>query len=49
MRRNMCKDLLIINNKCSCGGIFEIVFDIWFDGSKYYYLKCNKCGDTFDE
>lgn len=49
MNKKMCKELLEMSgDRCSCGGIHEIICDRWMDGKNYYYLKCNKCGEIFE-
>jgi len=51
MKEQECTELLeVTGDKCPhCKeGKFKIVCDIWSDGEKYYYLKCNKCGVPFD-
>ncbi len=50
MKKVDCKRCLeTTGDKHNCGGRFEIVYDTWDDGSKYYYLKCSKCGEEFDD
>jgi len=49
MEKSECKRILEINgDKCKCGGKWEITYEVWFDGEKLHYLKCNKCGESFD-
>ncbi len=48
MNKKECKDLLSMNDRCSCGGIFEIICENLV-GDKYYYLKCNKCGNEYED
>ncbi len=49
MNKSQCKKLLEMGKECSCKGEFGIVSEIWEDGAKYFYLECNKCGETFEE
>ena len=49
MKKSECKKLLeSTGDKCNCGGKWEINYDVWHDGEKFYYLKCNGCGESFD-
>lgn len=48
MNKKQCQELLKMANKCSCKGEYVIVSEIHMNGDKYFYLECNKCGETFE-
>jgi hypothetical protein len=51
MNKKHAEDLIALTNQCSeCRKpSMEVACEKQFDGKKYYYLKCNKCGYTYED
>lgn len=51
MKKKHAQDLISLSDECPyCkNGKMKVDFDTWFDKSKVYYLRCNKCGETYDD
>lgn len=50
MKKKQAEELIYLEDNCpECKkGKMEVVFDTWFDGEKYYYIKCNECDFKYD-